>query len=87
MSKVNYKQFGVTKEQRMELHLITHQLRTEILALKERDLGELKCEECGKKNEEGIGIKGTLQIHHKRYALDTNYYDLELLCRQCHYQK
>jgi len=79
MHKVTYKDSGVTKEERMELHRITHQLMNEILTLKRRDLGgELKCERCGDKNSQ------KWEIHHRKYAPDTNYYDLELLCRKFH---
>ena len=52
-------------------------IRQYVLALKEQELGGLKCELCGKR-------KKGLNVHHKRYGLDVNYYDLELLCSKCH---
>ena len=55
-------------------------LRPHIMALKERDLGSLKCERCGIESK-------PLDIHHKRYGIDVNYYDLEILCVPCHVNK
>ena len=51
-------------------------LRGYINALKEIELGGLICEKCG-------SIKN-LELHHLRYGVDVNYYDLKLLCRECH---
>jgi len=63
-----------------DIRLLNHEditaLRPYILALKERDLGSIKCEQCGNTDD--------LNIHHKKYGLDVNYYDLELLCFDCH---
>jgi len=35
------------------------------------------CDDCGQKLTQ-------YQIHHKRYGLDINVYDLSLLCSECH---
>jgi 5-methylcytosine-specific restriction endonuclease McrA len=47
-----------------------------IISLKEKELGGIKCELCGKEEQ--------LEIHHKKYGDNVNYYDLELLCIKCH---
>ena len=77
LKKVNYKQFNITREERIQENIDIQELEPYILALKERDLGELKCEQCGEINE-------PLDIHHRRYGTDVNYYDLALLCPACH---
>ena len=77
LNKVNYKQFGMTVDERRQLHADICGLRQYIISLKERDLGGLKCEACGI-------IDKPLDIHHKRYATDVNYHDLILLCEECH---
>lgn len=76
MSRVRAKDFGITKQERMQEHYDSIFLRPWILAVKERELGKLMCEDCG--SEEN------LQIHHKRYGIDVTYYDLKLVCFQCH---
>jgi len=55
-------------------------LKPYILALKEKYLNGLKCEICGSANI-------PLDIHHKKYGADVTYYDLILLCDNCHYDK
>ena len=78
LEKVNYKQFGISKEERdQERRDVAHNgLRKYILALKGKELGSLKCEVCGHTKD--------LDIHHKRYGKDVTYYDLMLLCMDCH---
>jgi uncharacterized OB-fold protein len=77
MNKVNYKQFNITKDERRQEQKDVIELRRYILSLKERDLNGLRCEGCGATDK-------PLDIHHKRYGIDVNYYDLELLCPDCH---
>jgi len=77
MNKVNYKQFGVTREEREQNQDDIIRLRPYIMALKERDLGVLKCEQCEATDK-------PLDIHHKKYGDSVNYYDLALLCEDCH---
>lgn len=79
MEKIRAKNFGITKQEREAEMYDVLTLQHYILALKCRDLGELKCEECGNLED--------LQIHHKRYGIDVTYYDLQLLCRNCHFKK
>ena len=76
MHKVNYKDFNITKEERdaEEYDILT--LQHYLFALKEKELGMLMCEECGSEED--------LQFHHKRYGIDVNYFDLILLCKNCH---
>ena len=76
---LTYKQFGITKEERMQEHADIRGLKQYILALKEKELGVLKCEACGVEDV-------PYDIHHKRYG-NINYYDLELLCIPCHVNK
>ena len=52
-------------------------LKPYILALKERDLNGLRCENCGITDV-------PLDIHHKKYGAGVTYYDLILLCEHCH---
>ena len=52
-------------------------LRPYIIAIKTQELGQIRCESCG---QDGVPI----EIHHKRYGIDVNYYDLMLLCKDCH---
>ena len=73
LKKVNYKQFNISREERLQEDRDIIELRPYILAVKEYELGALKCEECG-------AIDVPLKIHHKRYGIDVNYYDLILLC-------
>lgn len=77
MPKIYYKQFNITKEERLEEARDVSGLKQYIVALKERDLGGLRCENCGVKDK-------PFDIHHKRYGIDVNYYDLQLLCEDCH---
>jgi hypothetical protein len=74
---MNYKESGITFEERMLLQRDILALRTYILYLKEKELGALMCEECKKETKD-------LDIHHKRYGKDITYYDLMLLCEACH---
>ena len=76
MTKVDYKQFNISREERLQEQEDVIRLRPYIFALKEKELGVIKCERCG-------SMKG-VEIHHKRYGADVNYYDLELLCKDCH---
>lgn len=69
----------ITKKERKQEMLDILDLQHYILSLKEKELGELKCERCGD-NE------NALQIHHKKYGANVNYYDLELLCVKCHFK-
>ncbi len=41
------------------------------------DRQQKKCADCGEELK-------TYQVHHKRYGLDINVYDLCLLCGDCH---
>jgi hypothetical protein len=74
--RINYKDSNLTREERIQLTKDVRDLRPHLNWLKERELGELKCEECSSKEK--------LEYHHKRYALDVTYYDLCLLCENCH---
>ena len=74
---MNYHDFGITREQRDVLQGDIAELRPYILAIKQRELGQLKCESCGQS-------EAPIEIHHKRYGIDVNYYDLMLLCKDCH---
>ena len=77
MHSVSYKDFNITKEERdaEEYDILT--LQHYLFALKaEKQGGEARCESCGK--TEG------LQFHHERYGIDVNFYDLILLCKDCH---
>jgi len=68
---------GLSDIERIQLQRDIIELRPYILALKKKEMGKLKCERCGQKDTE-------YHIHHKRVAMDVNYYDLELLCWACH---
>jgi len=74
---MNYKEHGLTREQREQQQQDIQDLRPYILYLKARDLGGLKCEKCGK-------VNCAFDLHHTDYKLDLTYYDLELLCENCH---
>ena len=77
---MDYKQYGLTREDREQQQQDITDLRPYILYLKRRDLGELKCEKCGITNV-------PFDIHHKDYKPDLTYYDLEVLCEPCHVSK
>ena len=74
---MNYRDYNITRDERMDMHKAIKELRPYIMALKQRDLGTIKCESCGKETE-------AVDIHHKTYKSDLTYYDLELLCWDCH---
>ena len=76
-TKVYYKQFNITREERLQEGIDVNQLKQYIFSLKEKELGKLKCENCGATDK-------PLEIHHKRYGANINYYDLMLLCKDCH---
>ena len=73
----NYLQEGLTRQEREQQQLDITELRPYILYLKKRDLVELQCEICGKKD-------CNFDIHHTSYKKDLTYYDLKLLCEECH---
>lgn len=73
---MNYKDFGITKQERDEEARDVQMLRPYILNIKEKELGSLNCEICGSDNN--------IEIHHKRYGSDITIKDLELLCFNCH---
>jgi formylmethanofuran dehydrogenase subunit E len=77
MSKSIPTQLNITKKEKWQEMYDVMQLQEYILTLKEKELGSIRCEKCG-------ATKGRLEIHHKRYGKDINYYDLELLCKKCH---
>jgi 5-methylcytosine-specific restriction endonuclease McrA len=74
---MNYKEHGLTREQREQQQQDINDLRPYIMCLKKRDLGEIMCENCKRKD-------CPLDIHHKDYKPDLTYYDLQLLCEPCH---
>lgn len=75
---MNYLEANLTREDREQQQRDILELRKYILALKQRDLGgELICEMCGCNNK-------PFDIHHKTYKKDLTYYDLQLLCEDCH---
>ena len=61
---------------RAELRNSLKQLRPIILNMKRVEIGKLMCEHCGSEHD--------LEIHHKHYSLYVTYYDLVLLCHDCH---
>lgn len=56
-------------------------LRPYLIALKEKQLGFLHCEECGAVETRRF------EFHHLRYAMDVALKDLVLLCFSCHRKK
>jgi hypothetical protein len=55
-------------------------LKPYLLHLKKKELGGWYCEECW---DEGP----SLDLHHKRYAMDVTVDDLQVLCEPCHGKK
>ena len=55
-------------------------LRPYLLYLKKNELGGWYCEECW---DEGP----SLDLHHKRYAMDVTVEDLQVFCEPCHGKK
>ncbi len=74
---MNYKDYNTTRADRLEMQGAIEDLRSYIMALKRKDLGCIKCEECGT-------ITDSVDIHHTSYKPDITYYDLQLLCWPCH---
>jgi hypothetical protein len=57
-------------------------LRPYLLYTKQKQLGALRCEECGEADP-----PESFEFHHVRYALDVSIDDLLLLCAKCHRSK
>ena len=74
---MNYRDFGITREQRDILQYDIACLRPYIMCVKKQELGIIRCEDCGRS-----GLP--LEIHHTSYDMKLTYYDLKLLCKYCH---
>ena len=74
---MNYKDHNITRAERMQMQDDIGDLRPYILAIKKKTMGFIGCEQCGKHTD-------AVDIHHTTYKKDLNYYDLMLLCWDCH---
>jgi 5-methylcytosine-specific restriction endonuclease McrA len=58
---------------------LTEDLKVYLLPAMKMKFGD-KCADCGR-------TENTYDIDHLRYSPDISMFDLQLLCRECHYQK
>lgn len=72
-----YKEHGLTRKDREQQQIDIIQLRPYILALKQKAMGFIGCEQCKT-------ITNEVDIHYTSYKHDLTYYDLMLLCIPCH---
>lgn len=54
-------------------------LRPYLSHIKQKQLGSLRCQECGDDDP-----PESFEFHHVRYALDVSIDDLLMLCAKCH---